>query len=47
VSSAADGNRQIICVVLGERERDHLWADSYRLFNWGFYQMKNAPRGEN
>ncbi len=47
VSSAADGNRQLICIVLGDHHREMIWADSYRLFNWGFYQMKNMPSGGN
>ena len=47
VSSATDGGRHLIAVVLGDHRRDYIWADSYRLFNWGFYQLKNMPAGGN
>ena len=47
VSSASDGGRHLIAVVLGDRRRDFIWADSYRLFNWGFHQMKNMPAVSN
>ncbi len=47
VSSAADGGRHLICVVLGDRNRENIWEDSYRMFNWGFHQMKNMPAGGN
>ena len=47
VSSATDGGRHLIAVVLGDHRRDYIWADSYKLFNWGFYQLKNMPKGEN
>ncbi|MEO6739853.1 MAG: D-alanyl-D-alanine carboxypeptidase family protein [Chthoniobacteraceae bacterium] len=47
VSSAQDGGRHLICVVLGDHRRDFIWVDSYRLFNWGFYQLKNMPAGGN
>ncbi len=43
VSSASDGGRHLIAVVLGDHRRDYIWQDSYRLFNWGFHQMKNMP----
>ena len=43
VSSASSGGSHLIAVVLGDRRRDSIWLDSYRLFNWGFYQMKNTP----
>ncbi len=47
VSSASDGGRHLIAVVLGDRRRDFIWVDSYRLFNWGFHQMKNLPATGN
>ena len=47
VSSASDGGRHLIAVVLGDHRRDFIWADSYRLFNWGFHQLKNTPAGGN
>ena len=47
VSSASDGGRHLIAVVLGDHRRDYIWTDSYRLFNWGFYQLKNMPVGSN
>jgi len=43
VSSAADGNRHLICVVLGDRQRQGIWDDSYRLLSWGFNQLKSQP----
>lgn len=43
VSSAADGGRHLVCVVLGERKREDIWNDSYRLLFWGFNQMKTQP----
>jgi D-alanyl-D-alanine carboxypeptidase (penicillin-binding protein 5/6) len=43
VSSAADGERHLVCVVLGERKRQDIWDDSYRLLSWGFLQMKSQP----
>jgi D-alanyl-D-alanine carboxypeptidase (penicillin-binding protein 5/6) len=47
VSSASDGGRHLIAIVLGDHRREYIWADSYKLFNWGFYQMKNMPAGSN
>ena len=47
VSSASDGGRHLIAVVLGDHRRDYIWQDSYRLFNWGFFQLKNMPAGDN
>ena len=47
VSSASDGGRHLVAVVLGDRRRDSIWVDSYRMLNWGFYQMKNQPAGGN
>jgi D-alanyl-D-alanine carboxypeptidase (penicillin-binding protein 5/6) len=43
ISSATDGGRHVVAVVLGDRHRESIWTDSYRLLNWGLYQMKNAP----
>ena len=40
VSSAADGGRQVVCVVLGERHRESIWTDSYKLLTYGLAQMK-------
>ncbi len=47
VSSASDGGRHLIAIVLGDRRREFIWVDSYRLFNWGFHQLKNMPAGNN
>jgi D-alanyl-D-alanine carboxypeptidase (penicillin-binding protein 5/6) len=43
VSSATESGRHVIAVVLGERRRDALWVDSYRLIAWGLHQMKSQP----
>ena len=43
VASATDGGRHLIAVVLGDHRREFIWTDSYRLFNWGFFQLKNMP----
>ena len=43
ISSASEGGRQVICVVLGERHRQDIWNDSFRMLNWGLYQMKTQP----
>jgi D-alanyl-D-alanine carboxypeptidase (penicillin-binding protein 5/6) len=44
VSSASDGGgKHLICVVLGERKREDIWNDSYRLLSWGFQQLKTQP----
>ncbi|MEK0449989.1 MAG: hypothetical protein RL088_2257 [Verrucomicrobiota bacterium] len=40
ISSATDGGRHVICVMLGVRKRDLLWTDSHRLLSWGLYQLK-------
>lgn len=34
ISSASDGNRSVIAVVLGDT-RDAIWTDSYKLLAWG------------
>ena len=47
VSSATDGKRHLVAVVLGDHRRDFIWVDSYRLFNWGFFQLKNEPAAGN
>jgi D-alanyl-D-alanine carboxypeptidase (penicillin-binding protein 5/6) len=39
VSSASDNGKHVVCVVLGERRRDDLWTDSYRLLAWGLNQL--------
>jgi serine-type D-Ala-D-Ala carboxypeptidase (penicillin-binding protein 5/6) len=43
VSSAADGGKHLVCVVLGDRNRQGIWDDSYRLLSWGFNQLKAQP----
>ena len=43
VSSAAEGNKHVVCVVLGHQRREGIWNDSYRLLSWGLHQMKSAP----
>jgi serine-type D-Ala-D-Ala carboxypeptidase (penicillin-binding protein 5/6) len=40
VSSAAEGGKHVICVVLGERRREDIWNDSYRLLSWGLNQAQ-------
>jgi D-alanyl-D-alanine carboxypeptidase (penicillin-binding protein 5/6) len=47
VSSATDGSHHLVAVVLGDHKRESIWVDSYRMLNWGFYQMKNQPSGGN
>ena len=47
VASATDGGRHLIAVVLGDHRREFIWTDSYRLFNWGFFQLKNMPAASN
>jgi D-alanyl-D-alanine carboxypeptidase (penicillin-binding protein 5/6) len=34
ISSASNGNREVIAVVLGGN-RENIWVDSYRLLAWG------------
>ena len=43
VSSAAEDGKHLICIVLGERKREDIWTDSYRLLSWGFTQLKAQP----
>ena len=43
VSSAADGGKHLVCVVLGERNRSDIWQDSYRMLTWGFHQLNTQP----
>ena len=43
VSSATENGRHVVAVVLGDRHRDSIWTDSYRLLGWGLYQMKAQP----
>jgi D-alanyl-D-alanine carboxypeptidase (penicillin-binding protein 5/6) len=45
VSSASEGSRHVVAVVLGDHRRDAIWTDSYRMINWGLYQLKNQPAG--
>ncbi len=45
VSSANEGSKHVVCVVLGEHHREGIWNDSYRMLNWGLYQMKTQPAG--
>ncbi len=40
ISSATEGDRHVICVILGVRKRDNLWTDSHRLLSWGLHQLK-------
>ena len=42
VASANDGGKHVICVVLGDRHREGIWNDSYRLLNWGLNQLKEG-----
>jgi len=43
VSSATEDGKHVVAVVLGDRRREAIWVDSYRLLAWGLYQMKNQP----
>jgi len=43
VSSAAEDGKHLVCVVLGERKREDIWNDSYRLLSWGLNQLKTQP----
>jgi len=45
VSSAANGSREIICVVLGDTRE--VWLDSYRLLNWGLAGGSVAANASN
>jgi D-alanyl-D-alanine carboxypeptidase (penicillin-binding protein 5/6) len=45
VSSATEGGRHVVAVVLGDHRRESIWTDSYRMINWGLYQLKNQPAG--
>lgn len=47
VSSASEGGRHLVAVVLGDRRREAIWVDSYRMINWGLYQLKNQPADGN
>jgi D-alanyl-D-alanine carboxypeptidase (penicillin-binding protein 5/6) len=40
VASATSGGKHVICVVLGDKHREGIWNDSYRLLNWGLNQLK-------
>jgi len=39
VASASSGGKHVICVVLGDKHREGIWNDSYRLLNWGLNQL--------
>jgi D-alanyl-D-alanine carboxypeptidase len=41
VASATSGGKHVICVVLGDKHREGIWNDSYRLLNWGLNQLKD------
>jgi D-alanyl-D-alanine carboxypeptidase (penicillin-binding protein 5/6) len=43
VSSATEGGRHVVVVVLGDRRREAIWVDSYRLIAWGLLQLRNQP----
>jgi D-alanyl-D-alanine carboxypeptidase (penicillin-binding protein 5/6) len=44
VASATEGGRHVIAVVLGDKRREAIWVDSYRLLAWGLNQLKNQPQ---
>ncbi|MEQ1851792.1 MAG: D-alanyl-D-alanine carboxypeptidase, partial [Chthoniobacteraceae bacterium] len=46
ISSATENGRHVVAVVLGDRRRDAIWTDSYRLIAWGLHQLKNEPAVE-
>lgn len=41
VASASSGGKHVICVVLGDKHREGIWNDSYRLLNWGLNQLRD------
>jgi len=43
VSSANQGGRHVVAVVLGNRKRENIWKDSYNLLAWGLNQVRNSP----
>lgn len=43
VSSASEGGKHVICVVLGEKKRTAMFSDSYKLMNWGLHQLRTQP----
>jgi serine-type D-Ala-D-Ala carboxypeptidase (penicillin-binding protein 5/6) len=42
MASANSGGKHVICVVLGDRRRQGIWNDSYKLLNWGLNQMREG-----
>jgi D-alanyl-D-alanine carboxypeptidase (penicillin-binding protein 5/6) len=42
VASANVGNKHVICVVLGDKRREGIWNDSYKLLNWGLNQLREG-----
>lgn len=42
VSSANVGGKHVICVVLGDKRREGIWNDSYKLLNWGLNQLREG-----
>ncbi len=39
VASATSGGKHVVCVVLGDKRRQGIWNDSYKLLNWGLNQL--------
>lgn len=39
MASATSGGKHVICVVLGDKRREGIWNDSYKLLTWGLNQM--------
>jgi D-alanyl-D-alanine carboxypeptidase (penicillin-binding protein 5/6) len=42
VTSASDGGRHVVCVILGST-KGIIATDSYRLLSWGLYQLGASP----
>jgi D-alanyl-D-alanine carboxypeptidase (penicillin-binding protein 5/6) len=42
MASANSGGKHVICVVLGDKRRQGIWNDSYKLLNWGLNQMREG-----
>ncbi len=43
ISSASEGGKHTICVVLGEKRRSEIFNDSYKLMHWGLHQLRTQP----
>lgn len=43
ISSANQGGRHVVAVVLGNKKRENIWKDSYNLLAWGLNQVRNSP----